>query len=146
MNTLALGYSNPRKALADHVDDEDKIGGVTIRDSIGREQNPVLINKSGLYGLIFSSKLPGAKKFKRWVTSEVLPAIRRTGTYAPVSEAELLVRLAQANWAQEQRINARQMYYQLDLSGIRLLGQSVRDRSRVMKLEEAWDAIQEVSR
>ncbi len=77
-----LGYSNPRKAIIDHVDEEDKTDGVTIRDSIGREQTPVLINESGLYSLILSSKLPNAKKFKRWVTSEVLPAIRRYGIYA----------------------------------------------------------------
>lgn len=77
-----LGYSNPRKAIIDHVDEEDKTDGVTIRDSIGREQTPVLINESGLYSLILSSKLPNAKKFKRWVTSEVLPAICRHGIYA----------------------------------------------------------------
>lgn len=77
-----LGYSNTRKALADHVDEEDKMDGVTIRDSIGREQNPVCINESGLYSLILSSKMPNAKHFKRWVTSEVLPAIRRHGLYA----------------------------------------------------------------
>lgn len=77
-----LGYANPRKAIIDHVDEEDKTDGVTIRDSIGREQNPVCINESGLYSLILSSKLPTAKKFKRWVTSEVLPAIRRHGIYA----------------------------------------------------------------
>ena len=77
-----LGYSNTRKALADHVDEEDKIDGVTIRDSIGREQNPICINESGLYSLILSSKLPTAKKFKRWVTSEVLPSIRKHGVYA----------------------------------------------------------------
>lgn len=74
-----LGYSNSRKAIADHVDDEDKTDGVTIRDSIGREQNPVVINESGLYSLILSSKLPAAKKFKHWVTSEVLPSIRKKG-------------------------------------------------------------------
>lgn len=56
--------------------------GVTIRDSIGRDQTPVFINESGLYSLILSSKLPAAKRFKRWVTSEVLPAIRRHGGYA----------------------------------------------------------------
>ena len=56
-----LGYTNPRKALIDHVDDEDKTDGVTIRDSIGREQNPTIINKSGMYPLILSSKLPTAK-------------------------------------------------------------------------------------
>lgn len=77
----ALGYSNPRKALADHVDEEDKTDGVTIRDSIGRDQNPVIINESGLYSLVLSSKLPGAKRFKRWVTSEVLPSIRKNGGY-----------------------------------------------------------------
>lgn len=77
----ALGYSNTNKALLDHVDDEDKTDGVTIRDSIGRNQNPICINESGLYALIFGSKLPNAKKFKRWVTSEVLPTIRKTGSY-----------------------------------------------------------------
>lgn len=76
-----LSYSNTRKALTDHVDTEDKMDGVTIRDSIGRNQKPVLINESGLYSLILSSKLPSAKKFKRWVTSEVLPALRKTGQY-----------------------------------------------------------------
>ena len=77
-----LGYSNSRKAIADHVDDEDRTDGVTIRDAIGREQNPVLINESGLYSLILSSKLPSARRFKHWVTSEVLPSIRRHGLYA----------------------------------------------------------------
>lgn len=79
----ALGYANPQKALADHVDPEDKRqgDGVTIRDPMGREQHPTVINESGLYSLVLSSKLPGAKKFKRWVTSEVLPSIRKTGTY-----------------------------------------------------------------
>lgn len=79
----ALGYSNPRKALADHVDDEDKLqdDGVTIRDPIGRDQHPIVINESGLYSLVLSSKLPGAKKFKRWITSEVIPSIRKNGGY-----------------------------------------------------------------
>ena len=76
-----LGYSNPRKALADHVDAEDKTDGVTIRDSIGREQNPILINESGLYSLILRSQLPTAKEFKRWITHDVIPAIRKTGGY-----------------------------------------------------------------
>ena len=77
-----LGYSNTRKALLDHVDEEDKTDGVTIRDSIGREQTPVLINESGLYSLILSSKMSNARRFKRWITSEVLPAIRKHGVYA----------------------------------------------------------------
>ena len=80
---IALGYSNSKKALSDHVDVEDKQqgDGVTIRDPIGREQHPTVINESGLYSLILSSKLPTAKQFKRWVTSEVLPNIRKTGGY-----------------------------------------------------------------
>lgn len=76
-----LGYSNSRKAISDHVDGQDKKDGVTIRDAIGREQNPTFINESGLYALVLSSKLPTAKKFRQWVTSEVLPTIRKTGGY-----------------------------------------------------------------
>ena len=75
-----LGYSNTRKALIDHVDEEDK--GVTKCDTLGGKQDLVIINESGLYSLILSSKMPNAKKFKRWVTSEVLPAIRKHGLYA----------------------------------------------------------------
>jgi prophage antirepressor-like protein len=82
----ALGYSNPRKALHDHVDDEDK--GVTKRDTLGGIQNLTVINESGLYSLILSSKLPTAKQFKRWVTAEVLPQIRKTGGYIPTHDAE----------------------------------------------------------
>lgn len=75
-----LGYSNSRKALADHVDEEDK--GVTKCDTLGGTQELTIINESGLYSLILSSKMPNARKFKRWVTSEVLPAIRKHGMYA----------------------------------------------------------------
>ena len=75
----SLGYTNPRKALVDHVDDEDK--GVTKCYTPGGEQEVTIINESGLYALALSSKLPGARKFRRWVTAEVLPAIRRTGGY-----------------------------------------------------------------
>lgn len=75
-----LGYSNSRKALADHIDIEDK-DDVTIRDAIGREQTTTVINESGLYSLILKSQLPYAKRIKRWVTSEVLPSIRKHGAY-----------------------------------------------------------------
>ncbi|EOX9981362.1 phage antirepressor [Listeria innocua] len=75
-----LGYSNTRKALIDHVDEEDK--GVTKCDTLGGKQDLVIINESGLYSLILSSKMQNAKKFKRWVTNEVLPAIRKHGLYA----------------------------------------------------------------
>lgn len=86
-----LGYSNTRKALIDHVEDEDKKDGVTIRDSMGRSQLAVVINESGMYSLILSSKLPSAKKFKRWVTSEVLPAIREDGAYITDNKAMQLM-------------------------------------------------------
>lgn len=76
----ALGYERPTKAVNDRVDPED-IDAVPIQDSIGRMQNTPIINESGLYGLILSSKLPNAKKFKHWVTSEVLPSIRQNGGY-----------------------------------------------------------------
>ena len=83
----ALGYTNPRKALIDHVDDEDK--GVTKCYTPGGDQDMTIINESGLYSLVLSSKLPTAKKFQRWVTSEVLPSIRRTGGY--VANDELFI-------------------------------------------------------
>ncbi len=70
-----LGYTNPRKALSDHVDSEDR--GVMKCDTLGGMQEMTVINESGLYSLILSSKLPWARDFKRWVTSEVLPSIRR---------------------------------------------------------------------
>lgn len=76
----SLGYTNSSKALADHVDDEDK--GVTKRYTLGGTQQMTIINESGLYALIFGSRLESARKFKRWVTSEVLPSIRKTGSYA----------------------------------------------------------------
>ncbi|RXI22557.1 phage antirepressor [Pediococcus pentosaceus] len=75
-----LGYSNSRKALIDHVDEEDK-NTVTIRDGNKGNPNQVVINESGMYSLVLSSKLPNAKKFKRWVTNEVLPSIRKHGAY-----------------------------------------------------------------
>lgn len=74
-----LGYLNASKALADHVDDEDKLNNESL-SSLG-QRGGWLINESGLYSLILSSQLPSAKEFKRWVTSEVLPAIRRDGAY-----------------------------------------------------------------
>lgn len=74
----ALGYSNHRKALIDHVDEQDK--GVTKCDTLGGSQEVTVINESGLYSLIFGSKLEGAVRFKRWVTSEVLPHLRPAGT------------------------------------------------------------------
>ena len=77
----ALGYSNGRDALYKHVDDEDK-NTVAIRDGIQGNPNMTVINESGVYSLIFGSKLESARRFKHWVTSEVLPTIRKTGSYS----------------------------------------------------------------
>jgi prophage antirepressor-like protein len=82
----ALGYSNTRDALSKHVDAEDK-GTVAIRDT-AYETRVTLINESGLYSLILSSKLPQAKAFKLWVTAEVLPQIRKTGGYIPIRDID----------------------------------------------------------
>ena len=91
----ALGYAKPRNAISTNVDDDDALKwGVT--DKLGRKQNTTIINESGLYALILSSKLDSAKKFKKWVTSEVLPSIRKNGGYIygqeNMSEDELLSR------------------------------------------------------
>ena len=83
----ALGYDQTSKAILRHVD-EDDCTKRTLIDSMGREQQAVVINESGLYALILSSKLPQAKAFKHWVTSEVLPQIRKTGGYIPTKDAE----------------------------------------------------------
>lgn len=107
-----LGYANPSKALADHVDDEDKLNNESL-SSLG-QRGGWIINESGLYSLILSSKLPTAKAFKRWVTSEVLPSIRKTGGYITgqeeLSDADLMAKallVAQRQIEQrEQRINA----------------------------------------
>lgn len=76
----ALGYSKARNAIATHIDSEDK-KDAPIQGTLGGVQEMTVINESGLYSLVLSSKLPSAKKFKRWVTSEVLPALRKTGQY-----------------------------------------------------------------
>ena len=106
-----LGYSNSRKALLDHIEKEDK--GVTICDTLGGKQELVIINESGLYSLILSSKLEGAKKFKKWVTSEVLPSIRKHGAYMTedtlqkaLTSPDFLIQLA-TNLKLEQENNAK---------------------------------------
>ena len=82
-----LGYSKPLNAIAMHVDKDDSLKwGLT--DSLGRTQQTIFINESGLYSLILSSKLPKAREFKHWVTSEVLPQIRKTGGYIPVNKED----------------------------------------------------------
>ena len=91
--TASLGYSNSRDVLAKHVCPEDK--GVAECDTLGGKQKLGIINESGLYALIFGSKLESAQRFKHWVTSEVLPAIRRTGGYQkPAPQGKELLALA----------------------------------------------------
>lgn len=84
----ALGYSNPRDALLKHVDDEDK--GVAKCDTPGGLQDMTIINEPGVYSLTFSSQLESAKRFKRWVTHEVLPSIRKQGFYSMLTDDKLI--------------------------------------------------------
>lgn len=102
---IALGYANPRKAIADHVMEEDK--GVTKCDTLGGKQDIAVINESGLYALIFGSKLESAKRFKCWVTSEVLPQIRKTGAYQkPLTQQEIMrIQLGMIDDHEERIIN-----------------------------------------
>ena len=92
---VALGYKNPRDAITRHVDAEDK--GVVKHDTPSGEQEMLIINESGLYSLILSSKMPKAKAFKRWVTSEVLPAIRKTGAYESFQAQQHIEQLEATN-------------------------------------------------
>lgn len=96
-----LGYTNPSKALADHVDEEDKLNNESL-SSLG-QRGGWLINESGLYSLVLSSKLPTAKQFKRWITKEVIPSIRKTGGYfaTPKTYVEALRALADAEEEKE---------------------------------------------
>ena len=139
-----LGYINHRKALRDHVDEEDRKDGVTIRDSIGRDQEATFINESGLYSLILASKLPQAKAFKRLVTSEVLPQIRKTGGYIPTRDAQgrqlseqEVVRVAnriaqrtvkQKNLAADNCLSASEVAKRVGLGDAKLLNSMLVDR------------------
>lgn len=101
----ALGYAKPENAIRNNVDKDDTLSeGVT--DSLGRRQDTLIVNESGLYSLIFGSKLDSAKKFKRWVTSEVLPTLRKTGGYrVPQTIPEQIQLLAQGNVELNQRVD-----------------------------------------
>ena len=122
----ALGYSNSRDAIATHVEPEDK--GVAKCDTLGGKQDLVIINESGLYSLILSSKLESAKRFKRWVTSEVLPTLRKTGhyemeNYSPEMQAILmhdkkLVKM-------DERVTTMENTMTLDYSQQQALGEAV---------------------
>ncbi|WP_145447425.1 BRO family protein [Staphylococcus hominis] len=108
-----LGYLKPANAIANHVDDEDKT--TTLIQGIGSnyKSKATIINESGLYSLIFSSKLESAKRFKRWVTSEVLPSIRKTGSYQtkPLTTSEQIQLIAQGNTELDERVTAIEQSY-----------------------------------
>lgn len=150
----ALGYANPQKAIRDHVDPEDK----TVNDSFTvNGTTPALINESGLYSLILSSKLPKAKEFKRWITSEVLPALRKTGHYGtaqkptptdPAKLAELVDTVA--GLARAQRKNPREVaycaavvmhQYGVDLPGEFLTSQIHGEHILAQELEAEWNRV-----
>jgi len=105
---LALGYKKPYDAVVHHVDEDDTLKqGIT--DAIGRTQQTILINESGMYALIIMSELPSAKKFKRWVTAEVLPAIRKQGGYnlPQLTQAEMILQMARNTVELERKLEAQ---------------------------------------
>lgn len=121
----ALGYSNTRDALATHISEEDK-NTVVISDGKRGNPNQVVINESGLYALIFGSKLDSAKRFKHWVTSEVLPTIRKTGSYQkPMTLAEQIQLLARGNENHEERIEKLENTMTIDYGQQKHLGDLV---------------------
>lgn len=101
----ALGYSEPRSAVSKKIDEADR--GVAEMETPSGKQNMTIINESGLYALIFGSKLESAKRFKHWVTSEVLPAIRKTGSYQiPMTTDQKIQLLAQGNVELTEKVNS----------------------------------------
>ena len=126
---LALGYSNASKAVSVHVEEEDRILKVLEADSQNGnvvKTQTALINESGLYALIFGSKLDSAKRFKRWVTSEVLPAIRKTGSdQKPMTLAEQSQLLARGNENHEERIEKLENTMTIDYGQQKQLGDLV---------------------
>lgn len=117
----ALGYAKPENALAAHVDDEDKTTTLIQVTGLNYKSKAILINESGLYSLVLSSKLPNAKKFRRWVTSEVLPSIRRHGAYmtpetleAAILNPDYLLKVATALKAETDKRKALEDKVQAD--------------------------------
>lgn len=107
-----LGFTNPWKAIKDHVDPED-VCKIEILDRLNRKQLVNCVNESGLYALIFGSKLPKAKQFKRWVTNEVLPAIRRAGRYeVPTGDTITNAQQVAIQQAVARRAKKTAVYYQ----------------------------------
>lgn len=151
----SLGYAKPADAIRKHVDEMDK--GVSKMETPGGVQDVVIINESGLYSLILSSKLQKAKEFKRWITSEVLPALRKTGHYGtaqkptptdPAKLAELVDTVA--GLARAQRKNPREVAYcaavvmhqcGVDLPGEFLTSQIHGEHILAQELEAEWNRV-----
>lgn len=154
----ALGYAKPADAIRKHVDEMDK--GVSKMETPGGTQDVVIINESGLYSLILSSKLPKAKEFKRWITSEVLPALRKTGHYGtaqkptPTTDPAKLAELVDtvAGLARAQRKNPREVaycaavvmhQYGVDLPGEFLTSQIHGEHILAQELEAEWRRVRD---
>ena len=115
---MALGYAKPENAIATHVNDEDKTSTLIQGSGSNYKSKAILINESGLYALIFGSKLESAKRFKHWVTSEVLPTLRKTGTYEMPNmstEMKAILMIDQKQVKMEQRID--RLEYDIPLYG-----------------------------
>ena len=125
-----LGYSNSRKAIGDHVDDEDKV--ITKCNTIRGVQNIAIINESGLYSLILSSKLPSAKRFKRWVTSEILPSIRKDAFVSAFAGFKDMIR---PDWTVKDTTGWKSVYVMLfnDKSVKIGISQNVRARANTLQ-------------
>lgn len=144
-----LAYNEPHKAITRHVDEDDRMKH-PITDELGRSQETWLINESGLYSLILSSKLPTAKKFKRWVTSEVLPSIRKTGGYKlpdnPMDVLKLMFQ-AQENTNKEvakhdQRITVLEENKLLSPGEYNYIGRAIKNKVKQVKGELNMDLMQ----
>lgn len=142
-----LGYTNTPKAIRDHVDEEDKLTERIVLS--GQNREVVVLNESGLYSLVLSSKLPTAKKFKRWVTSEVLPSLRKTGSYSMGKKSPAEMLLAQAQYMVDLERKQQEMQQDIDnvsqrLDGIRdvvaLNALSWREDAKklIVRIAQAW--------
>lgn len=124
----ALGYAKPENALAAHVDEQDKTTTLIQGDGSNYKSKTTIINESGLYSLVLSSKLESAKRFKHWVTSEVLPSIRKTGSYMMPKlskEMQALFLLDDRTQKQEQRLTALENTMTVDYNQQRVLRKSI---------------------
>lgn len=139
-----LGYSNSRDALSKHVDNDDKLTSQIA--TAGQNRNQTIINESGLYSLILSSKLPQAKEFKRWVTSEVLPTIRKHGAYLTDSKIEevllspdTIINLATQLKEERQKVNSLQIALEESQKQARYLDLIIESKNSIVITQIAAD-------